>query len=187
MAADCMTMSAQPPGPRQKLVAAAVSRGIPVNRVALNLGVSPGYVNNALRAFEEKTGRSIARRRAKRSTKNPATKLCDVCGGPFQVVRGQRIRCCSTECNTRGRRRMTDAEIVAAIESRKNGETWVGISRRNRLSLETVRVSIWRYLREQGLLTRDTVAAIWRPSHSSFRRSFSVASLEARHGPVVRD
>lgn len=178
------------PTARQKLVAAAVSRGIPISRVALNLGVHFNSVTYALRTYEGKTGRQVARCRAKPNfvTKAPVFKLCEQCGEPFRSGGpDKRSRYCSFECQMLHQRVLSDSEIVAAIESRKAGETWSGICRRTGVTHDTLRTNIWQFLRKQDLLTWETVEAIWRPAPSLQNRTFSVAHLEAKYGQVHRE
>jgi hypothetical protein len=178
--------------PRERVIVAAVRRGIGQSRIASAWGVSISNVHGWLRAAEKKMGIALERRppagRRRIPRANSATirdRLCEHCGAGFIWVRDsgphRRGIFCSNACNSASN---TKIDPVRSIEARKAGQTWTGIAKLYGATASAVQRSVWLYLRRNDLLTEDTIAAIFRPAPGLHAKSYTTAALRRKFGDV---
>src|SRR5690349_14248216 len=117
--------------PRERLIAAAMARGIPQSRIAAALGVTCSTVHGLMRRAESKLGRKLKHQYPQRNVGGPRKftreSTCEHCGGRYVWRWSTRARgiFCSKICSVAA---STLIDPVRAIEARKAGQTWKGIS-----------------------------------------------------------
>jgi hypothetical protein len=174
--------------PRERVIVSALERGIGQARIAAGLGVSTSTVHGLMRRAEKKTG-PLEREKAKpHNCGRRATirdRLCEHCGKGFIWARDsgplRRGRYCSSACSEAAQ---TKIDPVRSIEARKAGQTWTGIALSYNATASAVQRSVWLYLRRNGLLIEDTVAAIFRPAPGLHAKSYTTAALRRKFGDV---
>lgn len=150
-------------------------RGIAVTRIATNMGVSKQCVQQIIIAHEIRSGEKLHRsRQAERVRKRQASFwACASCGKT--TSRDRKIAVdrvfCSYKCAGDGNRILSDEDILAAIEMRKNQQSWLGIQKMFSHSYQSIQMRIWHLLSERGLMKKDVVHSIWNPRTSHKQRS----------------
>lgn len=182
-----------PQDDRSRLIAEARRRGLSFNAIGDRIGLTRQRVQQIYQRHERLFGqRPAVKYSFQGDPAQPQRHLstCQVCGrGVEEVhdrVRGgwRRVGFCSYACRGLADRLLSDEEIEIVIAARKNGVTWEGASSVVGQSANVVRTSVWRFLHENGRLTKDEAESIYRPASSPYsrRKNASYAWLERLTG-----
>ena len=150
------------PTPTHVIVAAA-RRGWTTAQIAFAAGVSYQAITQRLLKYEQKHGKIILVKPPKQKRYGVKVSWCCAqCGKASwsSGARPDRIYC-SDECWEAAIRLITDEMAETAIRLRLDGETWSLISNQIGFPIQSVQLRIWKYLFEQGRLTRATVDPVW--------------------------
>ena len=147
------------------VIVAAARRGWTTAQIAFAAGVSCAAIALRLRKYEQKHGKIILVKPSKQ--KRHVVKVswcCAQCGKASWSSGSQPNRVyCSDECYETAIRSITDEMAETAIHLRLDGETWSLISNQMGFHIQSIQARIWKYLFEQGRLTRATVDPVWFP------------------------
>lgn len=169
------------------VVAAARRRGISLRVIGEALAFSHQYARYLVLKFEKYHGSidfSPSRIQPRRAVKTFVQ--CRTCGKQFWERTGRsvsRIGYCSTKCHSLSQRCLVRNEIIWAIDRRSTTiDTWRDIERFLKTDYQTVQVSIWRFLHENGILTHKNVNKIWHSTWGTGRPGGEKKWLERRTG-----
>lgn len=165
-----MSPDLSPLPPRVRMIVAARMRGISVTRIAQGFGIS----HQAICSLVEKRRPQIEAilgepfdYRAKMPCKlGKYIRTCEWCG-KTEVINVGKVASqsfCSVRCAQGGRRRVSDNDVLGAIEMRQEGYLWREISRVIGHPMQTIQKNIWMYLVRNGRLNLWEVRSIWKPA-----------------------
>lgn len=159
--------------PRYRAMRAARNRGWTLSQIAFAAGVSPQRVAQILGRLNNRIvpPRNKARR----------LRVCVGCGKMLKVLpriddENQGSNSCSVRCSSRGRRLMTEKQLMRALDLRAQGWTWKEISRVVPFDMQDIIVRAWRLLAEKESLTVRILSEIHR---SRGRRHSAVTKWES--------
>lgn len=147
----------------RRMIIESRRRGIPIRRVADQIGVSYQAVSAFLiRQNLPAVENANARRGAIYSPTAPEA-VCKMCARRVQVTDWGQLYC-SRKCYGLSQRLFDDRVIERMIAARLSPMTWAGLARMFGTDTQVIQDNIWHYLAREGRLTKSHVHHIWHAS-----------------------
>jgi hypothetical protein len=162
----------------QATLAAARRRGVSLETIAQNLGVTRQAVHQRLQKWTDKTGETFKRYHP--GVQGQVLRRCIQCGKtqwdlPHKVT----MYFCSRKCQGLAKQKVSENSIEEAIRLRKHGYTWERIATINRVCYQEIQYRIWLYLFERNKLLEPVLKELFYSTsrHASYQHLINRTGL----------